>query len=122
MGRTYNVIDSDGHVLEPQHFWREYIDPQYRDRAPDQVDPVAARPLRHGVDRLAAVQALGQVAQARAVQPGVPLLGQEHDVCAAIGRVGDQRRHVADVVLLARAGRELDAGGAKHAHRCKPSP
>ena len=37
MGRTYNVIDSDGHVLEPQHFWREYIDPQYRDRAPDLI-------------------------------------------------------------------------------------
>ena len=27
MGRTYNVIDSDGHVLEPRNFWREYIDP-----------------------------------------------------------------------------------------------
>ena len=37
MGRTYNVIDSDGHVLEPRHFWREYIDPQYRDRAPDLI-------------------------------------------------------------------------------------
>src|SRR5262249_34429125 len=37
MGRTYNIIDSDGHVLEPQHFWREYIDPHYRDRAPDLI-------------------------------------------------------------------------------------
>ena len=37
MGRTYNVIDSDGHVLEPRNFWREYIDPQYRDRAPDLI-------------------------------------------------------------------------------------
>jgi predicted TIM-barrel fold metal-dependent hydrolase len=37
MGRTYNIIDSDGHVLEPRHFWREYIDPQYRDRAPDLI-------------------------------------------------------------------------------------
>ncbi len=37
MGRTYNVIDSDGHVLEPRHFWREYIDPHYRDRAPDLI-------------------------------------------------------------------------------------
>src|SRR6266702_6313301 len=37
IGRTYNVIDFDGHVLEPQHFWREYIDPQYRDRAPDLI-------------------------------------------------------------------------------------
>ena len=32
MSRTYNVIDSDGHVLEPPEFWRTYIDPQYRDR------------------------------------------------------------------------------------------
>jgi hypothetical protein len=37
MGRIYNAIDSDGHVLEPRHFWREYIDPQYRDRAPDLI-------------------------------------------------------------------------------------
>ena len=34
MGRTYNVIDSDGHVLEAPHFWQEYTDPAYRDRAP----------------------------------------------------------------------------------------
>ena len=37
MGRTYNVIDSDAHVLEPRNFWREYIDPQYRDRAPELI-------------------------------------------------------------------------------------
>src|SRR5262245_61706085 len=37
MGRTYNVIDSDGHVLEPSNFWREYIDPAYRDRAPELI-------------------------------------------------------------------------------------
>src|SRR5215510_11969538 len=34
MGRTYNVIDSDGHVLEPPDFWAQYMDPAYRDRAP----------------------------------------------------------------------------------------
>jgi predicted TIM-barrel fold metal-dependent hydrolase len=34
MGRTYNVIDSDGHVLEPRTFWQDYIDPNFRDRAP----------------------------------------------------------------------------------------
>jgi uncharacterized protein len=37
MGCTYNVIDSDGHVLEPRNFWREYIDPAYRDRAPELI-------------------------------------------------------------------------------------
>src|SRR5213593_3479031 len=34
MSRTYNVIDSDGHVLEPPDFWVEYMDPAYRERAP----------------------------------------------------------------------------------------
>jgi len=34
MGRTYNVIDSDGHVLEPRTFWQDYIDPKFRDSAP----------------------------------------------------------------------------------------
>ncbi len=35
MNRTYNVIDSDGHVLEPPDFWIKYLDPEYRDRAPE---------------------------------------------------------------------------------------
>jgi hypothetical protein len=35
MSRKYNVIDSDGHVLEPPGFWIEYLDPKYRDRAPE---------------------------------------------------------------------------------------
>ena len=35
MGRSYNVIDSDGHVLEPPNFWDDYIDPAYRDRVPE---------------------------------------------------------------------------------------
>ena len=34
MGRTYNVIDADGHVLEPVDIWEKYMDPAYRDRAP----------------------------------------------------------------------------------------
>ena len=34
MGRTYNVIDADGHVLEPPDMWERYLDPAYRDRAP----------------------------------------------------------------------------------------
>jgi predicted TIM-barrel fold metal-dependent hydrolase len=35
MSRTYNVIDSDGHVLEPPDFFQQYMDPEYRDRAPE---------------------------------------------------------------------------------------
>ena len=33
----YEVIDSDGHVLEPADLWVEHIDPEYRDRAPTMV-------------------------------------------------------------------------------------
>ena len=34
MGRTYKVIDADGHILEPIDLWDRYMDPAYRERAP----------------------------------------------------------------------------------------
>ena len=34
MARQYNVIDADGHVLEPMDMWEKYIDPSFRERAP----------------------------------------------------------------------------------------
>ena len=34
MRNAYNVIDADGHILEPLDLWDKYIDPKYRDRAP----------------------------------------------------------------------------------------
>src|ERR1051325_9230797 len=34
MSRAYNVVDADGHVLEPLDLWDRYIDPKFRDRAP----------------------------------------------------------------------------------------
>src|SRR2546422_9938219 len=37
MARTYNVIDADGHILEPIDIWDKYIDPAYRDRAPKMI-------------------------------------------------------------------------------------
>src|SRR6266852_1897792 len=37
MGRVYNVVDSDGHILEPPTLWDDYIDPAFRDRAPKLV-------------------------------------------------------------------------------------
>src|SRR4029450_2179211 len=37
MGRKYDVIDADGHVLEPFTLWDDYMDPQYRERAPKLV-------------------------------------------------------------------------------------
>jgi predicted TIM-barrel fold metal-dependent hydrolase len=30
----YNVIDSDGHILEPPDLWENYIEPQYREICP----------------------------------------------------------------------------------------
>src|SRR5262249_22062153 len=37
MSRNYNVIDADGHVLEPFTLWNDYMDPAYRERAPKLV-------------------------------------------------------------------------------------
>ena len=37
MARAYNVIDADGHVLEPVDIWDKYIDPAYRERAPRMI-------------------------------------------------------------------------------------
>ena len=34
MPRKYNVVDADGHILEPLDLWHRYIDPGFRDRAP----------------------------------------------------------------------------------------
>src|SRR5215831_21052973 len=32
MARAYNVIDADGHILEPLDLWDKYIDPEFRER------------------------------------------------------------------------------------------
>jgi predicted TIM-barrel fold metal-dependent hydrolase len=34
MRNQYNVIDSDGHILEPLDLWDQYMSPKFRDRAP----------------------------------------------------------------------------------------
>jgi uncharacterized protein len=34
MTRAYNVVDADGHILEPLDLWDNYMDPKFRDRAP----------------------------------------------------------------------------------------
>ena len=34
MTRAYNVVDADGHVLEPLDLWDHYMDPRFRNRAP----------------------------------------------------------------------------------------
>ena len=30
MTRAYNVIDADGHILEPLDLWDQYTDPEFR--------------------------------------------------------------------------------------------
>src|SRR5271163_1054337 len=34
MTRAYDVVDADGHILEPLNLWDEYIDPKFRERRP----------------------------------------------------------------------------------------
>src|SRR5580693_6558083 len=34
MTRQYNVVDADGHILEPLDLWERYMDPAFHDRAP----------------------------------------------------------------------------------------
>src|SRR3984893_11766795 len=35
---AYNVIDADGHILEPFDLWNKYTDPKHRDQAPRLVE------------------------------------------------------------------------------------
>jgi predicted TIM-barrel fold metal-dependent hydrolase len=35
MSRKYDVIDADSHLLEPLDLWKQYLDPKFRDRAPE---------------------------------------------------------------------------------------
>ena len=32
MARAYNVVDADGHILEPLDLWDRYMDPEFRRR------------------------------------------------------------------------------------------
>src|SRR5438552_8063212 len=34
MARAYNVVDADGHILEPVDLWDRYMDPEFRERRP----------------------------------------------------------------------------------------
>ena len=34
MTHAYNVVDADGHILEPLDLWDRYIDPKFRERRP----------------------------------------------------------------------------------------
>ena len=50
MSRSYNIVDSDGHVLEPPDFWENYIDPKFRGRTPELiVDTDGKEHIREGM-------------------------------------------------------------------------
>ena len=34
MTGAYNVVDADGHILEPLDLWDKYMDPEFRERRP----------------------------------------------------------------------------------------
>ena len=52
MPRAYNVVDADGHILEPLDIWEKYIDPAYRDRAPRMIVDTAHTGIRTSFDAL----------------------------------------------------------------------
>jgi predicted TIM-barrel fold metal-dependent hydrolase len=73
MSRTYNVVDADGHILEPLNLWLDYIDPAFRDRAPRLVTN------NHGKQQL---------------QIDTALLGSAERGLGAIGAIGARDGHV----------------------------
>jgi len=73
MARQYNVVDADGHILEPLNLWTDYIEPAYRDRAPRLVTN------NHGKQQL---------------QVDAALLGSAERGLGAIGAIGARDGHV----------------------------
>jgi uncharacterized protein len=68
MARTYDVVDADGHILEPLNLWLDYIDPAFRDRAPRlvtnangkqqlQIDTMMAGSAERGLGAIGAIGA-----------------------------------------------------------------
>lgn len=70
MVRAYNVVDADGHILEPLDLWERYMDPAFRDRAPRIVkDNATGR--RGGSSRsIRATRGSVSAGSARSGQPG----------------------------------------------------
>ena len=70
MSRVYNVIDADGHILEPLDLWEKYMDPKFRDRAPKIVkgengkDRLVIEEHQVGIGRIGAVGARQGVVEA----------------------------------------------------------
>ena len=73
MARAYNIIDADGHVLEPVDIWDKYIDPAYRERAPRIVIDTDGKERLLVEDRvLGSQKGFGVIGAIGARQGGVP--------------------------------------------------
>src|SRR5438067_12451741 len=101
MTRAYNVVDADGHILEPLDLWSNYIDPAYRDRAPRLVkgengkerlviDEHMVGDSRRGIGRIGAVGARqgGVAAATMEYQDGKPGGFAPHKRIRAMGADG----------------------------------
>src|SRR5579859_3243543 len=84
MTRALNVIDADGHILEPLTLWNDYMDPKHRDAAPKIIRD------KDGKQRL---------------QIGEKLLGSNKGI-GAIGGVGARDGTVVDDALDYNDGRK----------------
>src|SRR5205814_10404891 len=73
MSRVYNVIDADGHILEPLDLWDNYMDPKYRDLAPPLVvDPKTGKEkLDVEVQMIGSQQGMGVISVVGVRQRGV---------------------------------------------------
>ncbi|HVH80493.1 MAG TPA: hypothetical protein VM782_13945 [Stellaceae bacterium] len=66
MTRAYDVVDADGHVLEPLDLWDHYMDPRFRNRAPRLIKDT------DGKERLVIEEQILGSAQAGAAHPARP--------------------------------------------------
>jgi uncharacterized protein len=73
MARCYCVIDADGRVLEPIDLWERYMDPKYRDCAPQLfVDHDGKERLRVEDQVIGGPKGLGHLGAIGARQGGIP--------------------------------------------------
>src|SRR5581483_2050303 len=86
--------------------------PTLRDRAADERDAERARPARHRLDRLAALERLGPGAIVVGAPDQVPLLGQDDDVRARRRGAGDEGLGALEVRGLVLPRGQLHAGDA----------
>ena len=81
MSRAYNVIDADGHILEPFSLWNDYLDPAFRDRAPHLVPYDLRRTYSHWMELAAIPRTRRRMYMGHAAKD-VTDLYEEHEVTA----------------------------------------